>query len=88
MWTAFGLTNVAIHRISTAMEFGDVQIALDRGPRVDSSALPLERRVRHSLEIARAHSAQNRMDEALALVLDTEELAPSKSGTPSSSDIW
>ncbi|MFI5648182.1 helix-turn-helix domain-containing protein [Kitasatospora sp. NPDC051705] len=76
MWTAFGPTNVAIHRISTAMELGDVQIALDQGPRVDSSALPLERRVRHSLEIARAHSAQNRMDEALALVLDAEELAP------------
>ncbi|WP_369185160.1 helix-turn-helix domain-containing protein [Streptomyces sp. Y1] len=76
MWTAFGPTNVAIHRISTAMELGDVQIALDQGPRVDSSTLPLERRVRHSLEIARAYSAQNRMDEALALVLDAEELAP------------
>ncbi|GAB7180424.1 hypothetical protein ATKI12_0255 [Kitasatospora sp. Ki12] len=76
MWTAFGPTNVAIHRISTAMELGDVQIALDQGPRVDSSTLPLERRVRHALEIARAHSAQNRMDEALALLLDAEELAP------------
>ncbi|MFE5582144.1 helix-turn-helix domain-containing protein [Kitasatospora sp. NPDC056531] len=76
MWTAFGPTNVAIHRVSTAMELGDVQLAADQGPRVDSSALPLERRIRHSLEIARAFSAQNRMDEALALVLDAEELAP------------
>jgi transcriptional regulator with XRE-family HTH domain len=76
MWTAFGPTNVAIHRISTAMELGDVQVAADQGPRVDSSTLPLERRVRHTLEVARAYSAQNRADEALALVLDAEELAP------------
>lgn len=76
MWTAFGPTNVAIHRVSTAMELGDVQIAADLGPRVDPSTLPLERRVRHALEVARAYSAQNRTDEALALLLDAEELAP------------
>ncbi|MFD3521231.1 helix-turn-helix domain-containing protein [Streptomyces sp. NPDC058653] len=76
MWTAFGPTNVAVHRVSTAMELGDVQIAADQGPRVDTSTLPLERRVRHTLELARAYSAQNRTDEALALVLDAEELAP------------
>ncbi|WP_441250542.1 helix-turn-helix domain-containing protein [Kitasatospora sp. McL0602] len=76
MWTAFGPTNVAIHRVSTAMELGDVQIAVDLGPRIDPSALPVERRVRHTLELARAYNAQNRMGEALALVLDAEELAP------------
>ncbi|WP_046497779.1 hypothetical protein [Streptomyces odonnellii] len=36
----------------------------------------MESLVRHSLELARAYSAQNRTDEALALVLDAEELAP------------
>ncbi|WP_211265494.1 hypothetical protein [Actinacidiphila oryziradicis] len=76
IWTAFGPNHVAIHRISTAMELGDVQIAVDQGPRVDTSTLPLERRVRHTLELARAYSAQNHTDEALALVLDAEELAP------------
>jgi len=76
MWTAFGPTNVAIHRVSTAMELGDIQIVLDQGPRIDTSALPIERRVRHTLEVARAHSAYNQLDEALALVLDAEELAP------------
>ena len=40
LWTAFGPTNVAIHRINTAMELGDVQIALDLGPMLDTSALP------------------------------------------------
>jgi transcriptional regulator with XRE-family HTH domain len=76
MWTAFGPTNVAIHRVSTAMELGDVQIALDLGPRVDASGLPVERQVRHAIETARAYSARNRRDDALAVLLNAEQLAP------------
>ena len=40
MWTAFGPTNVAIHRMTAAMELGDVQVAVDLAPRIDASALP------------------------------------------------
>jgi transcriptional regulator with XRE-family HTH domain len=76
MWTAFGPTNVAIHQVNTAMELGDVQIALDIGPALDTSGLPTERRVRHALEVARAYSARNRRDEGLAIVLDAEQMAP------------
>ena len=76
MWTAFGPTNVKIHRVATAGELGDIQIAAELGPQVDTSGLPIERRVRHSLEVARALSAWNRTDDALAVVLDAEELAP------------
>jgi len=76
MWTAFGPTNVAIHRVSTAMELGDVQVALDLAPRIDTAPLPIERRVRHQLETARAYSARNRPDEGLAVLLDAEQLAP------------
>ncbi len=76
LWTSFGPTNVAIHRVSTAMELGDVQVALDLGPQVDADALPIERRVRHSLEIARAYSARNRRDEAMATLLEVESEAP------------
>lgn len=76
LWTAFGPTNVAIHRVSTAMELGDVQIALDLGPRVDASALPVERQVRHAIETARAYSARNRRDDALTTLLNAEQLAP------------
>lgn len=76
MWTAFGPTNVAIHRVNTAMELGDVQIALDIGPLLDTSGLPAERRVRHALEVARAYSARNRRDEGLAVVLEAERTAP------------
>jgi transcriptional regulator with XRE-family HTH domain len=76
LWTAFGPTNVAIHQVNTAMELGDVQIALDIGPALDTSGLPTERRVRHALELARAYSARNRRDQGLAVVLDAEQLAP------------
>ena len=76
LWTAFGPTNVAIHRVSTAVELGDLQVAVDLGPRVDVSGLPVERRIRRQIEIARAYSAWNRRDEALAILLDAEQDAP------------
>jgi transcriptional regulator with XRE-family HTH domain len=76
LWTAFGPTNVAIHRVVTAGELGHFQVALDLGPRVDTTALPMERRVRHALEVSRAYSSQNRQDEALTVLLDAEHMAP------------
>ncbi|MFF0107380.1 helix-turn-helix domain-containing protein [Streptomyces hirsutus] len=76
LWTAFGPTNVAIHCVATAGELGDIQIAADLGQRIDTSDLPVERRVRHNLEVARALSAWNRTDEALTTLLDAEQAAP------------
>ena len=76
MWTAFGPTNVAIHRMTTALELGDVQIAVDLAPNIDASGLPAERRVRHAIETARAYTARNRRDDALAILLDAEQTAP------------
>ncbi|MGH3867222.1 MAG: helix-turn-helix domain-containing protein [Pseudonocardiaceae bacterium] len=76
LWTAFGPTNVAIHRVSTAVELGDLQVTVDLGPQVDVSALPIERRIRHRIEVARAYSAWNRRDEALTILLNAEQDAP------------
>ncbi|MFI0240160.1 helix-turn-helix domain-containing protein [Streptomyces sp. NPDC016845] len=76
VWTAFGPTNVAIHRVATAAELGDMQIAVGLGPEIDTSGLPTERRARHNLEVARALSAHNRMDDALAKILEAESWAP------------
>jgi transcriptional regulator with XRE-family HTH domain len=76
LWTAFGPTNVAMHRVCTAMELGDVQTAVTLGQRVQDTALPVERRVRHRLEVARALSSWNRQDDALSTLLDAEQLAP------------
>ncbi len=76
LWTAFGPTNVDIHRVATAMELGDLQIALELGPSVVTTPLPIERRVRHKLEVARALSTANRRDRAVDMLLDAESMAP------------
>ncbi|MFE3449059.1 helix-turn-helix domain-containing protein [Nonomuraea sp. NPDC059194] len=76
VWTAFGPTNVAIHRVATAIELGDVQVAVDVGPDLDTSALPIERRARHGLAVAQAFSMWNRTDEALGAILAVERIAP------------
>ncbi|BFU43383.1 helix-turn-helix transcriptional regulator [Krasilnikovia sp. MM14-A1004] len=76
LWTAFGPTNVSIHRVTAAMDLGDVEFAIDLGQRVDTSSMPRERQVRHALEVARALSARNRMEDALATLLNAEQQAP------------
>jgi hypothetical protein len=76
LWTAFGPTNVAIHRVATAAELGDVQVAIDLGPQIDTSPVPMERRIRHALEVARAYSKRRRIDDAQATLFDAEQMAP------------
>lgn len=76
LWTAFGPTNVQIHRVNTAMELGDVQVAIDVGPTVNTEHMPTERRVRHALELARAYSTSNRRDDSVATLLGAERIAP------------
>jgi transcriptional regulator with XRE-family HTH domain len=76
VWTAFGPTNVKIHQVCVAMEFGDVQRAIEIGPALDTSALPVERRVRHAIETSRALARWNRVDDALAALLAAEQVGP------------
>jgi transcriptional regulator with XRE-family HTH domain len=75
-WTAFGPTNVAVHDVSVALENGDVQVALHLIARVDTSALPVERRVRHALEVARVRHLTNDTENALSEILAAEREAP------------
>jgi transcriptional regulator with XRE-family HTH domain len=76
LWTAFGPTNVAIHRIATAVELGDSQVALDLSGTIDTAAMPVERRVRHAIDVAHAYTARRRTDEAVSVMLDAERVAP------------
>ena len=75
-WTAFGPTNVAVHDVSVAMELGDLQTAASLAPRVDARSLPVERRVRHALEVARVYTMTNRQTDALQVLLHAERDAP------------
>jgi hypothetical protein len=67
---------VAIHRVAAAGELGDIQIAAELRPQVDTSGLPVERRVRHQPRGGTGTECGDRTDDALAVVLDAEELAP------------
>jgi transcriptional regulator with XRE-family HTH domain len=67
-WTSFGPTNVAVHEVSIALELGDMQLALRLAPEVDASPLPLERRVRHRLEVARIHHYAGQPNDSIAAV--------------------
>jgi hypothetical protein len=76
LWTAFGPTNVAIHRVATAKELGDFQVAIDLGTSIDASAMPVERRVRHALDVAHAYTARRRAEQAQDVMLRAERVAP------------
>jgi hypothetical protein len=76
LWTAFGPTNVAIHRVSIAAELGDYQRAAVLGEPIDVTPMPMERQVRHRLEVARALHFQRRQHDSLSLVLFAETSAP------------
>ncbi|MBV9853116.1 MAG: hypothetical protein JOY82_01140 [Streptosporangiaceae bacterium] len=76
LWTAFGPTNVAIHRVNTAVELGDIQTVLDYGLSLNTKAVPTERRVRYLLDVARAHSLIGNQEGALGALLTAERLAP------------
>ncbi|MFJ7342438.1 MULTISPECIES: helix-turn-helix domain-containing protein [Streptomyces] len=65
MWTSFGPSNVEIHRLALALEFEDVQLAVDVAPSVRATGLPIERRGRARLDVARAYAEAGRTDEAI-----------------------
>lgn len=77
LWTAFGPTNVALHRVTVASSLGDPRVALELGLDINASRLPLERRVRHLLELAVARVAVNEIDSGVDHLLQAEGLASS-----------
>lgn len=78
-WTAFGPTNVAIHRVSVSVELGDAPAALAAAELVDLERLPRElrsRRVQVQLDLAWAHARRRRDADALVALLEVERAAP------------
>jgi transcriptional regulator with XRE-family HTH domain len=78
-WTAFGPTNVAIHRVSVAAELGDPAAALDAALAVDHDRLPeglKSRRAQVNLDLAWAQAQRRRDPEATFSLLDAERIAP------------
>jgi hypothetical protein len=76
LWTSFGPTNVAIHRVNTAVELGNFQTVLDSGLSLGTDAVPAERRVRYMLDVARVYALTGKRDDALSTMLTAERIAP------------
>jgi hypothetical protein len=78
-WTAFGPTNVAIHRVSVAAELGDAAEAVQAAADVDLDRLPpglLSRRAQVNVDLAWAQAQRRRDAEATLHLLEAERIAP------------
>lgn len=74
--TGFGPTNVELHRLSAGLDLGDISYVAERGQQVRAENLPIERRVTHMIDVARALSYLAKDTEALDLLLSAEQSAP------------
>jgi transcriptional regulator with XRE-family HTH domain len=74
--TGFGPSNVELHRISAALDLGDVVQVIDSAERINVEHLPVERQVTHLIDLARALSLVARDDEALQTLLTAEQKSP------------
>jgi transcriptional regulator with XRE-family HTH domain len=72
----FGITNVAIQSVSTAVDLGDAGEALDLGREIDASSLSPERQGRLLMDLGRAHAQRRQTGEALNCLLRAEALVP------------
>jgi len=78
-WTAFGPTNVALHRVSVAAELGDAPAALAAVARLDPSRFAPElrgRRAQVGLDLAWAHTCRKQDADAVLALLDVERVTP------------
>ncbi|MEU7908992.1 helix-turn-helix transcriptional regulator [Actinoplanes sp. NPDC049118] len=78
-WTAFGPTNVAIHRVSVAAELGDASEALQVATAVNPDSLPAglnSRKAQIYLDLAWAQAQRKRDAEAILHLLEAERIAP------------
>jgi hypothetical protein len=78
-WTAFGPTNVHLHRVDVLARFEDGWSALEAAACVDEAALaelPRERRARHLITMARAYLLARRKEDAANALVEAARLAP------------
>jgi transcriptional regulator with XRE-family HTH domain len=78
-WTAFGPSNVRIHRVSAAVTFGDADAAVQTGGALDLQHLPsglAGRRSQVSLDLGRAYGQQRHDAAAVNMLLEAERIAP------------
>jgi transcriptional regulator with XRE-family HTH domain len=78
-WTAFGPTNVLLHRVSVATELGDAAEAVRVAADLDTDQMPeglTSRRAQVHLDLAWAQAQRKRDAEATLHLLEAERTAP------------
>lgn len=78
-WSAFGTTNVLVHRVSALVDMqsgGRAIEAAETISRADLMRLPKERRASHLLDITRGYLQWGKRDEAATTLLDADQFAP------------
>lgn len=75
-FTGFGPSNVELHKVSAALDLGDITQVMESGPRINVDHLPVERQVTHLIDLARAYSLVAKDDEALQVLLTAEQKSP------------
>ena len=78
-WTAFGPTNVAIHRVSAAAEMGDASTAIAQAEHIDTGRMPaglLSRRAQVHIDMAWAYTQRRADAEAIVNLMEAERIAP------------
>lgn len=74
-YTSFGPTNVVMHEVVAANDLGDMVLAAETGPSLDTRSMPTERRGRHAIESARALAGVGRAGAAVQMLVDAEQFA-------------
>jgi transcriptional regulator with XRE-family HTH domain len=74
--TEFGPANVRLYETAVAVELGDAGRALRAAAAVDTSSLSAERQARMLIDVARAHAQRRHVGEAVAALLQAEDITP------------
>ncbi|MGH3834832.1 MAG: hypothetical protein ACRDSF_03870, partial [Pseudonocardiaceae bacterium] len=80
-WSAFGTTNVLVHRVSALADMqsgGRVIEAAADIPYGDLMHLPRERRASHLLDVTRGYLQAGQREHASTTLLDADQLAPAE----------
>lgn len=87
-WSAFGPTNVMLHRVNTSVALGDAGTAVDYALQIDPERVSIvERKASLFIDTARAFTQWGKYGQAFRSLNAAEEVAPEEVATRSSAHL-